>query len=207
MRLENVQNWPEYDQNPPKNVENQANWSQNIQKLCKLLQNSYSGKRERGRPLKSYCWSPNLLGSSCLAAATICSSAHHHRHHQLQQKMFPSLFKNVGPPSMCKTAWPSPSMCKHVRPLPYILHIVMFVWSSVISQLLTRELMSYNLLGYLWLPVNPWGITCQCSGAAQPCCLGIITHFLGGVLHTCWGMLHTWSGDTYTPSQGIATHT
>lgn len=74
MRLENVQNWPKNEQNWPKNVENQANCPQNIQKVRKLLQNSYSGQKTRDFPLKSYCWSPNLLGTSCLGAATISSS-------------------------------------------------------------------------------------------------------------------------------------
>ena len=34
------------------------------QKVCELLQNSYSGQKAQDLPSKSYCWSPNLLGSS-----------------------------------------------------------------------------------------------------------------------------------------------
>ena len=74
MQLENVQNWPKNDQNWPKNVENQANWPKNIQKVRKLLQNSYSGQKPWDFPLKSYCWSPNLLGSSFPASDTISTS-------------------------------------------------------------------------------------------------------------------------------------
>ena len=50
---------------------------QNIQKVRKLLQNSYSGQKTRDFPLKSYCWSPILLGSSFPASHTICPSAKH----------------------------------------------------------------------------------------------------------------------------------
>ena len=74
MWLESVQNRPKNDQNQPKNVENQANWPKNIQKVHKLLQNSYSGQKPWDFPLKPYCWSPNLLGSSCPTADTICTS-------------------------------------------------------------------------------------------------------------------------------------
>ena len=44
---------------------------QNVQKL---LQKFYSRQKAREFPSKSYCWSSNLLGTSCLGAATICSS-------------------------------------------------------------------------------------------------------------------------------------
>ena len=75
MWLENVQKGPKNDQNQPKNVENQANWPKNIQKFCnKLLQNSYLGQKTRDFNLNSYCWSPNLMGSSFLASHTICTS-------------------------------------------------------------------------------------------------------------------------------------
>ena len=74
MWLENDQNRPEYGQNRPKNVENQANWTKNIQKVNKLLQKFYSQQKAWVLPSKSYCWSSNLLGTSCLGAATICSS-------------------------------------------------------------------------------------------------------------------------------------
>ena len=47
MRLENVQNRSKNDQNRPLNVENQVNWPKNIPKVCKLLQNSYSGQKAR----------------------------------------------------------------------------------------------------------------------------------------------------------------
>ena len=39
--------------------------------MRKLLQNSDSGQKAQDLTSKSYCWFPNLLGSSCLAAATI----------------------------------------------------------------------------------------------------------------------------------------
>ena len=74
MRLEHVQNLPKNDQNRPKNVENQQNWPKIIQKMRNLQQNSYSGQKPRDFPLKSYCWSPNLLGSSFPASDTICTS-------------------------------------------------------------------------------------------------------------------------------------
>ena len=57
MRLENVQNSPKNNQNGPKNVENQANWPKNIQKVRKLLQNFFSGQKPWDFTLKSYCWS------------------------------------------------------------------------------------------------------------------------------------------------------
>ena len=47
MRLENVQNRPEYDENRPKNVENQANWTKNIQKVHKLQQKLYSQQSQQ----------------------------------------------------------------------------------------------------------------------------------------------------------------
>ena len=47
MRLENVQNRSKNDQNRPLNVENQVNWPKNIPKVCKLLQNFYSGQKAR----------------------------------------------------------------------------------------------------------------------------------------------------------------
>ena len=75
MWLENVQKGPKNDQKHPKNVENQANWPKNIQKVHKLLQKFYSQQKARELPSKSYCWSSNLLGTSCLGAATISSSA------------------------------------------------------------------------------------------------------------------------------------
>ena len=40
----------------------------------KLLQNSYSGQKTQDFPLKSYCCSPNLLGSSFPASHTISTS-------------------------------------------------------------------------------------------------------------------------------------
>ena len=65
---------PKNDQNLPKNVENQQNWPKIIQKMRNLQQNSYSGQKPRDFPLKSYCWSQNLLGSSFPASDTICTS-------------------------------------------------------------------------------------------------------------------------------------
>ena len=64
-------------QNWPKNVENQANWSKNIKKVRRLLQNSYSGQKSSDFPLKSYCWFPNLLGRSFPASHTISTSVYH----------------------------------------------------------------------------------------------------------------------------------
>ena len=75
MQLENVQNWSKNDQNLPKNVKNQANWPKNFQKVRKLLQNFYSQQKARDMPSKSYCWSQNLMGTSCLGANTIFTSA------------------------------------------------------------------------------------------------------------------------------------
>ena len=49
--------------------------SKNIQNVRKLLENSYSGQKPWDLPLKSYCWSPNLLGSSFPASHTISTSA------------------------------------------------------------------------------------------------------------------------------------
>ena len=74
MKLKYVQNWSKYDQNQPKNDKNQANWPRNIQKVRKLLQKSYSWQTARELPSKSYYWPPNLVGTMCLGAATICSS-------------------------------------------------------------------------------------------------------------------------------------
>ena len=48
MRLENLQNWPNNDQNRPKNVENQAIWPENIQNVC--VQNTYRGPKPRNFP-------------------------------------------------------------------------------------------------------------------------------------------------------------
>ena len=41
----------------------------------KLLKNPYSQQKTRDLPSKSYCWSQNLLGTSCLGANTISTSA------------------------------------------------------------------------------------------------------------------------------------
>ena len=74
MWLENVQSQSKNNQNQPKNVENQANWPKNIQKVHNLLQYSNLGQKMRDFRLNSYCWSPNLMGSSFLASHTICTS-------------------------------------------------------------------------------------------------------------------------------------
>ena len=66
--------WVENVQICPKITKNYENWPKNIQKVCKLLQNSYLGQKPWDFPLKSYCWSPNLLGSSFLASDTISTS-------------------------------------------------------------------------------------------------------------------------------------
>ena len=42
--------------------------------MRKLLQKSYPRQKTRDLASKSYCWSPNLLGTPCLGAATISSS-------------------------------------------------------------------------------------------------------------------------------------
>ena len=48
----------------------------NNQKVRTLLQNSFSGQKTGDFPLKSFFWSPNLLGSSFPASHTICTSAY-----------------------------------------------------------------------------------------------------------------------------------
>ena len=63
----------------PKISKFSQNWPKNIQNLCKLPQNSYSRQKVRDLDSKSYCWSSNLLGTSCPGAATISSPALTHR--------------------------------------------------------------------------------------------------------------------------------
>ena len=55
MRVANVQNLPKNDQNRPKNIQKITVKFQLRTKTAEL-------------PLKSYCWSPNLLGTSYPAA-------------------------------------------------------------------------------------------------------------------------------------------
>ena len=52
MQLENVHNLPKNDQNRPKNVENQANWLKNIQKLVSSSKIPTQDKKNAGLPLK-----------------------------------------------------------------------------------------------------------------------------------------------------------
>ena len=42
---------------------------QKIQNVNKLLQKFYSRQKTRELPSKSYCWTSNVLGTSCLGAA------------------------------------------------------------------------------------------------------------------------------------------
>ena len=75
-----------------------------ISKKCiKLLQKFYSQQKAREFPSKFYCWSSNLLGTSCLSAATICNSGYNIDLNEL----FPSLCNN---PLIFKTGgnFPSP---------------------------------------------------------------------------------------------------
>ena len=63
---------------------------QKIQNVNKLLQKFYSRQKTRELPSKSYCWTSNLLDTSCLGAATICSSARVHYYYfvRLMFKLF-----------------------------------------------------------------------------------------------------------------------
>ena len=57
----------------PKVLRIRQYWPKNIPKVRKLMQKSYSRQKVRDFPSKSYCWSPNLLGTPCPGAATISS--------------------------------------------------------------------------------------------------------------------------------------
>ena len=66
--------WPKLTQRWPKLTPKywkSGKLTQNIQKVCKLLQNSYSRQKPWDFPLKTYCWSPNLLRISFPASNTI----------------------------------------------------------------------------------------------------------------------------------------
>ena len=106
MRLEKVQNRPEYDQNQPKNVKNQANWTKNIQKSISYCKNSTHDKKVWEFPSKSYYWSSNLLGTSCLGSATICSSevkSKPWKYHEQDKSCHEQLYEQIPNKSMNKS--------------------------------------------------------------------------------------------------------
>ena len=60
-----------------------------IQKVLELFSKSCYCQKVRDISSKSYCWSPNLLGTRCPGAATICSSgAEQHQHVALYVRYF-----------------------------------------------------------------------------------------------------------------------
>ena len=95
MQLENVQNWP-------KNVEIHANWPKNMQKVCKLLQKSYSWQKAQDLHSKFYCLSSNLLGIS----VPRCRNNFHLSHKLSISPLASYILTSIGSMQVCVSSGP-----------------------------------------------------------------------------------------------------